>query len=196
MSSTNPKTRGGGGVDFFATPSWCVHRLLERLELPGGNWLEPAAGDGAIIKAVQAPHIKWHGVELREECRKDLEPLVVNAKHCIGDFLTGCFTTKFEVILSNPPFSLAMEFIQESLKLAPHIVLLLRTGFISSKERCDFFRGEMPDLYQLPNRPSFTNGGSDSAEYAFFHWGPERGRREGKLILLDDTPIEQRRRLK
>jgi hypothetical protein len=49
-------TKRGSGVrtpdDAYETPAWCVQRLLEKLQLPGGNWLEPGAGDGAIIKAV------------------------------------------------------------------------------------------------------------------------------------------------
>ena len=38
--------------DYYPTPSWCVRALLETVDLPTGTWLEPTAGDGAIIRAV------------------------------------------------------------------------------------------------------------------------------------------------
>lgn len=51
--------------DFYATPAWCVRRLLEGVNPPGGLWLEPCAGDGAIIRAVEEMRadVKWHAVE-------------------------------------------------------------------------------------------------------------------------------------
>jgi hypothetical protein len=44
MSSTN---RGAARepADNYPTPSWCVRRLLEAVELPPGRWLEPACGE-------------------------------------------------------------------------------------------------------------------------------------------------------
>lgn len=41
MSATN---RGAvrNKDDFYATPAWCVRALLATVQLPGGNWLEPA----------------------------------------------------------------------------------------------------------------------------------------------------------
>jgi hypothetical protein len=46
MSATN---RGAvrRADDYYATPAWCVRALLASVQLPGGRWLEPAAGDGA-----------------------------------------------------------------------------------------------------------------------------------------------------
>ena len=38
--------------DFYATPPWCVEALLRGSNLPSGRWLEPTAGDGAIVEEV------------------------------------------------------------------------------------------------------------------------------------------------
>lgn len=77
-------------LDAYPTPSWCVRRLLEAVDLPlelpaergtlthgtrGARWLEPCAGDGAIIRAAnayctaagKAAEIFWHANELRPE---------------------------------------------------------------------------------------------------------------------------------
>ena len=30
------------GCDYYPTPAWCVRRLLEAVDLPGGRWLGAA----------------------------------------------------------------------------------------------------------------------------------------------------------
>ena len=45
----------------------------------------------------------------------------------------------------------------------------------------------MPDVYQLPKRPSFTGDGSpDAAEYSWFVWPDgQHDRRVGRVAMLD-----------
>lgn len=43
--------------------------------------------------------------------------------------------------------------------------------------RADFHRRHPSDVFVLPRRPSFTGGGTDATEYAWFVWGPGRGNR-------------------
>ncbi len=199
MSST---ARGGkrSEADNYPTPSWCVRRLLEIVTLPKeGNYLEPAAGDGAIVRAADSmdpglggvePPIRWWLHELREECRKDLDTLGYVE---IGDFLHdghGGQPGTFDVCITNPPFSLAMEFIRVCLPISDHAIFLLRLNFLGSEERSKFIRETMPDIYVLPNRPSFTGGHTDSIEYAWFHWHKNS---RGIYKILASTPIEERR---
>ncbi len=160
--------------DFYETPSWCVERLLERLELPGGEWLEPASGGRAIVNAVNhvRDDVSWTTTDLREGL----------------DFLqTEKWWTRFAVAITNPPYSLAMEFVEHALPIADYVVMLLRLNFLGSEKRGVFMRREAPDVYVLPNRPSFTGGGTDATEYCWMVWTPERGRRAGKIEVLDDT---------
>ena len=74
MSSTN---RGGKrqDLDVYPTPAWVVDRLLEVVDFPGGRWLEPCAGDGAIMRAVNAwrADVRWDACELRAECTPALD---------------------------------------------------------------------------------------------------------------------------
>jgi hypothetical protein len=225
MSSTS---RGGkkSPADFYATPPWPVHRLLERLDLPPGWWLEPMAGEGHIIRAVNAVRsdVRWDAIELREECRVKLESL---ARTGIGSFF-DCppppETQRPVVSITNPAFSIAMEAILHSLKFAPWVIHLLRLNFLGSKKRNAFFKEMMPDLYVVPDRISFaqslscktcdwaeiypldvevpklcprceskvTVSTTDSIEYAWFVFGPERKRRKGYIEVLDQTPEDQR----
>lgn len=198
MSATN-RSDARRPDDFYETPGWCVRRLLDRVKLPGVEWLEPAAGKGAIIRAVNASRgmlPKWTAVDLRPETKPHLTDLVDGVDVYAGiDFLRGDFGgCNFDVVITNPPFSLAMEFIEEALLLAPYVVLLLRLNFLGAGKRAGFFAGEMPDVYVLPNRPSFTGGGTDATEYAWFVWTPERGRKSGSISILDETPALARGR--
>jgi hypothetical protein len=188
--------------DFYQTPAWCVRRLMEAVEFPVGYWLEPAAGDGAIIRACnqvlteRSEKADWHASELRVEARPALSALVDPTQVFVGtDFLSGVFDgCEWDVAITNPPYSLALAFIQAMLPLADHVAVLVRLNFLASARRAGFFRTEMPDVYVLPNRPSFTEDGrTDATEYCWAVWTPERGRKRGYVHVLDETPSEERR---
>ena len=182
--------------DFYETPAWCVHRFLEAARLPGGLWVEPSAGHGATIRAVNSVRtdVKWAGFEIRQEAYPHLEPLVTNHGSVTMDFLKTTFIDTPAVILGNPPYSLAMEFVTHALYSGAHVALLLRLNFVGSAKRSKFFRECMPDVYVLPNRPSFTGGGTDATEYAWCHWLPEHPRRQGIIEVLAETTAQERKR--
>jgi len=184
-----------------ATPAWVVRRLFERLTLPGGNWLEPGAGKGNLIRAVARTDVKWTALELREECRPHLESLdprpeiVITDKfiESVADSQKPLYGRKFNVAIGNPPYPRALKFIQESLKLADTVVMLLRLNFLGSSKRAQFMWDHTPDVYVLPNRPSFTGKGAANMEYGWFVWRHgDAGRSEGKLIMLAETPRAER----
>ncbi|HOZ23681.1 MAG TPA: hypothetical protein PLI83_02720 [Thermomonas sp.] len=176
MSATN---RGGARRqdDAYLTPEWCVEALLREVQLPGGTWLEPAAGEGAIIRAVRAVRkdVVWNAIDIRPECRPHLVELCGESGCGIGDFLTDWRWTCWQshsVIITNPPYTHAMEYVRHCLQHPATIAMLLRLNFLGSQRRAGFFRERCPDVYVLPRRPSFTHGGTDSCEYAWFVWSP------------------------
>lgn len=204
MSSTK---RGGvrSSADVYKTEAWVVDCLMNAgPDLPGGLWLEPCAGTGNIVDAVNAHRsdVSWMLTEVLEEqctvlrerytapilCQSSLEPMALPG---IPD-----------VIITNPPFSLAWEMLNVWAALYPtsHIVLLLRLNFLGSAVRADLLTGYPPDVYVLPNRPSFVGaeivrGKTDSIEYAWMHWGPvPRAREYGRVKVLPVTPLEGRGR--
>jgi hypothetical protein len=192
----------GGPEDYYTTPSWCVRRLLEewRPARSGGIWVEPGAGNGAIIRATDAfpgnrPG-RWRAYEIREEERQALEGLCATT---IGNFLHLQEEPSEEVtvVLGNPPYNQAFDFIRQAHLLFPRaeIVYLLRVAFTASQERYDFMRSHMPDEFKLPDRPSFTGeGGGDSADYAWMRWPADWIRRDGYTRMLARTPLEERQR--
>lgn len=196
MSATN-RSRVRIPMDNYPTPSWCVRRLLEAVDLPVGAWLEPAAGDGAIIRAVNRHFAampmepEWTGVEVRSDA-----PLA-DGVFC-ADFLTHDFgSRRFDVAISNPPYSIAQEFIERCLGLADVTVMLLRLNYLGSETRSDFMREHTPDIYALPNRPAFVRGKADSCEYAWFVWGQGGGRGGGqvggRVRVLANSPLTERK---
>lgn len=203
MSATGRGERGGGGADFFPTPAWCVDWLLRAVDLPGGDWLEPSAGDGAIIRAVNARRkdVKWTAVEIREEMRPRLEASGVHRELVIAgvDFLAAdcrvrlASDTHFEgydVVLGNCPYGEAGRHVHCALLEGKIVALLLRLNFLGSQKRCDFWRRHPADVYVLSERPSFDGEGTDATEYAWFVWG-QCGTGPGRIRVLgpDDSQL-------
>lgn len=224
MSSTK---RGGqrSPADNYPTPNWCVHRFLEEWppgeRMPVGRWLDPGAGEGNIIYSAQewlreqialgvesrlhnlhlpprAEDIIWDAVELRKECKPFLEKLTSGSIAIADYFENGPPTPEYySVILTNPPFSLAPQFIERSLDAnCRFVVMLLRVNYLGSEARNDFMRRHAPDLYVLPNRPSFKlTGETDSIEYGWFVWDKENlNHGFGSVRLLKTTPIDVRKK--
>ena len=180
----------------FPTPEWCVHRFLEFVDLPGGCWLEPAAGNGAIIRAVNSfrSDVSWVTNDISPWKENDLKP------DTIGDYLffNGLIVDErmpengFDVTFSNPPFSKLLEFVQISLKKSKIVVMLGRLNWLGSDKRRDWLVETNPDVYVLPDRPKFGKEHSDACEYSWFCWnGPHGG---GRYFILEKTPVEIRKR--
>lgn len=187
--------------ESYVTPAWTTRSLLSELSLPGGCWLEPCAGDGAIIRAASAvrPDVSWAACEVREQCRAPLRALPSVEQLVIGDFFAAESQRAlgelgmFDVIITNPPFSLAGDFINACLPLATVTVMLLRLNYLEGAERAPFWRQHPPDVHILPCRPSFTGHGTDATAYAWFVWhGPEQ-RDHGRLHVLEPVPLARRR---
>lgn len=188
--------------DFYETPAWVTQALLEENVLPFGTWMEPCAGRGAIIQAVKdwqwrKPFTQpaWLMVEKRADC---VEPLLKFGHPLTADFLEergshrdNLDKLKVDVVFTNPPFSLALDFIQTSMRRWPEATLafLSRVNFLGSQKRAPWLREHTPDVYVLPKRPSFTHGGTDATEYAWLVWpSGAKVRREGRVKILNVFP--------
>lgn len=195
MSSTNRSSKISP-TEFYPTPPWPVHAVLDAIpDLPNGLWVEPAIGDGAIVRAVEAHRPgrqNWIGFDIRNEaieaCRDRIDPaLRLDANVFTADFLKlplG-FPEGVSVFITNPPFSKAEAFARACLERAngqAHVLLLLRLAFLETQTRVAFHRDYPADIYPLARRPSFVTEGekkgqTDSCAYAWFYWGPGRGGR-------------------
>lgn len=174
--------------DAYMTPdalalAICV-RLCRLVERPQ-SVIEPSAGGGAFVRAVAST---WRSatiraVDIRPECEEAAGAVVFDC--CDWPEYAQKMGLAADLIVGNPPYADALGHAEAALRaLRPGGVLafLLRQSFLSSQRRLPFWR-EHP-LYAfapIVPRPSFTGGGSDTAEYALFVWR-EGHRGEGRLL--------------
>ena len=172
MSATN---RGSKRIesDFYATPKDCIQNFINHYGSINGKVLEPSAGNGNIVEIIKNNGINIiTSLELREEEKNNLE--AISDSVIIGDFLKFETTEKFDYIIGNPPYSLAQDFLEKCFEIADEdtkIIMLLRTNFLESKKRYDFWQKHpVNGLYVLSKRPSFTGKGTDATSYSWFIW--------------------------
>lgn len=188
MSATN---RGAERkpYDFYATPIDVVENFLKGYELPKGSLLEPSAGNGNILQAIHnklGENNDITALEIREEESNNLSKLA-NSVIVGQDFLEYDFKNqKFDVIIGNPPYSKAKEFIEKCFELQSDngvVIMLLRTAFLESKSRFKFWQQHpLSELHVLSKRPSFTGKGTDATSYSWFVWDNRNNNQKIKVI--------------
>lgn len=181
--------------EFYPTPREAIIPLVASplLTLPGGTWIDPCAGSGRIPSTVNAMRadVAWLLVEINPDHRPALMTITRAADVLLpfGDFVHRPWShDRADVLIMNPPFSHALEFVQTGLARARTVAMLQRTNWIGPS-RAAWLRRHMPDVYQLAKRPSFTGDGStDSVEYSWFVWpAGEHDRRWGRVAMLEDA---------
>lgn len=174
--------------DFYRTPGWAVDLILPHLVREQGppTWIDAGCGDGVIAQRVLArwPASRGFGVEIdpgRAQFARGVCPVYAS------DFLAvdPIWFDPVDLVIGNPPYSLALEFLRRALQLGKEVAFLLRAGFLEARRGSDrdLFLEEHPsDVYLLARRPRFTgDGGGDSATYCWCVWGPGRGTRFCRL---------------
>lgn len=186
MSATR-RTRAGGStprrdpLDYYATPEWCVRAIMPHLPR-AGSILDPCAGEGAIVNALEACGVDPDTIDAMEIDPRRAAKIDSRADVEVVDALSdeaGMWHLPHGLVIANPPFSRALEFVERSLTAqAPHggtTAMLLRLAFAEGRTRATFHSEHPSDMYVLSRRPSFTGDGkSDSAAYAWFVWAPGR----------------------
>jgi len=167
--------------DFYATPYWCTRILLDKykfFQIGNIKVVEPCAGNGAISRQIKSyyPDSELIQYEIRPEEKLALEEF---GEVYISNFLNvRTVDASVTHVITNPPFSLAREFIEHSMMLYPHakIIMLLPLGFYGSAERHDFWEKNKPSTqWVLSDRPSFIGGKTDSSVYAWVGWNAIHG---------------------
>ena len=153
MSATNRKAKRIVN-DLYPTPDYTIDSLLEHLDIPDYyKFFEPCKGLGNIYNKIPLAESNKSYAEISEG--KDY-------------FKSKGF---YSLIITNPPFSLAQEFLTKSLSESHSVWYLLRLNFLGSQKRKKFWELNPPThLLVLSKRPSFTNKGTDATEYAWFGW--------------------------
>lgn len=182
LSGTS-ENRNRADNDFYATPPKSTKAILDLVELHG-DILEPACGQGHISKEIIK---KYNDVNITST---DL----IYRGYGIGgiDFLSYDFKKKFDIVITNPPFKLAKEFIYKSLEISSDkVIIFAKLVLLEGKSRRKLFESTpLKYVYVFTERQSPLNNGSEVDEngkkwastmcFAWFVW--EKGY-EGEPII-------------
>lgn len=158
---TGPKLVGGNPangrteLDYYATNPEAVKKLLDQEQFCGKYILEPCVGAGHIANV------------LKEHFGKEVTGIdIVDRGYpetIVTDFLNWIPNKKYDTIITNPPYSLAVEFIEKCMNvLSPYgkLAMFLRINFLETVGRKKLFDKYPPKyVYVFRKRmPVFSNG--------------------------------------
>ena len=186
--------------DCYETPAWCVRRYLESAPplRPGDRVLEPSAGSGSIARVVRElyPGVHITAVELQSRYHDDLLE-AADEVWCPQNFLRWqaaqvhwqATQEDYDLVIGNPPFTLADEFMLCAHRIGRRWAMLLRLNVLEGENRADLFRLIKPGALVLPNRPGFKRKMSqtDACAYAWIN-------SDSTLRWAATTSLDERRR--
>ena len=171
--------------DYYATPYVGTQMLLDNVDFTG-NFLEPCVGGGHIAEVIK----QYYNTEI---FGSDL----INRGYpntLVADFLTYDFDRKFDNIITNPPYSLAQEFLEKGMEVVNNngkIAMFLKVQFLEGAKRREMFKSYPPKyIYVFTKRQNPWRNGSQVDEkgkpwsstmcFAWFIW--EKGSKSEPII--------------
>ena len=147
--------------DFYPTPEYVTRALMDRIKFEGEIW-EPACGDGRMSEVIKDYGNHVFSTDLVDRGYWDAVTGV--------DFLMEC--DHRDNIITNPPFSLAYPFLEQSLRLAnKRVALLLPIRYLTGRARVEFYQIHRPRwIIVIPNKVDFVGAGNPAMEFAWFVW--------------------------
>lgn len=150
--------------DFYPTPPAGTRALLSVESFEGSIW-EPACGDGAISKVLEAAGYEVISTDL------------VDRGFGTGgiDFLLDYQTTA-DNIITNPPFKHAREFIEHALNRSRRkVAMLARLAFLEGGARKELFETTpLARVWVFSRRLHMARGGEETRggmlAFAWFVW--------------------------
>lgn len=153
------------GPDFFPTPAWATHALIDNERFDGDIW-ESACGNGAMSDVLALTG----------------QPVISSDLYDRGygegavDFLLS--NRRAANIVTNPPYNAAEGFVQAGLRKADRkFALLLRLAFLegANRKRTIFTNAAPSRVWVFSERITFypagaVQKGTGTTAYAWFVW--------------------------
>lgn len=144
--------------DFYATDPRAVEMLLlERHDFNLRDVLEPCVGSGTIADAIKKfsyGYARVTGIDIVDRGYPDT---------IVADFLSWKTEKQFDTIITNPPYSLASEFIErclDLLKIDGQMAMFLKIQFLEGQKRKEMYTKHPPKyIYVFRNRMPTWGGG-------------------------------------
>jgi len=202
MSSTNRWKTYRAENDFYVTPIEHVRLFLDaftkKIPIKDKRILDPCSWWDEVNEMPYPQVLIEQWVNPMKLCTLDIRENARSEYH--WDFLQPVNTRKSrewkwylslikpDVIISNVPFWLALEFLHRAMDMVNdwwYVIFLLRLNFVWSKKRKSFFDNHMPKyIYVHHERMSFSNWPTDSIEYAHFVWQKWYTGNSSELFIL------------
>lgn len=180
--------------DFYPTPfdgTESIMPLVNRLLEPGAKIWEPCSGDLDMSRVLE-----WHGYEVTSTELRETGQGITGF-----DFLRDDPTEKWgwipdpDMIVMNPPFSLAAEFIQKALSYTPNVACLVKIDYWNAISRLPLWEKHVPAFFlPLTFRLAFLKaerGNSPLMNCAWVVWTADEHRDLGTDICVTE-PLRKR----
>jgi len=156
------------GPDFYPTPAWATHALIDNEKFQGDIW-ESACGNGAMSDVLVNASGPVRSSDLYDR----------GFGEAGVDFLST--TERAANIVTNPPYNAAEGFVKTCLASANHkFALLLRLAFLegANRQRTIFSITPPSRVWVFSERITFypagaERKGSGTTAYAWFVWDKE-----------------------
>lgn len=156
------------GPDFFPTPAWATHALMDNERFDGDVW-EPACGDGAMAKVIAHYGNSVFASDLFDRGYGQAGLDFIAADHEATNIIT------------NPPYNSAEGFVYAGLrKSRKKFAMLLRLAFLEGANRQQKIFSTAPParVWVFSERITFypsgsVQKGSGTTAYAWFVWDKE-----------------------
>jgi SAM-dependent methyltransferase len=184
--------------DFYETPEVATYPIMVECIQNGlvdrwGTVLDLGCGDGRLGRAAGAAYefetglkALVRGVEIDPDRAEIASRNGVMVSEGPLEFYDGdTLATQPGLVISNPPFSAALEFLEFALNYHrltySDVLFLLPVGYLGSQHRHAFWKANPPDAMRVfSKRLSFTGDGKTAnADYAWFYWGGALGGLKG-----------------
>lgn len=153
------------GPDFFPTPKWATHALIDNEKFDGDIW-ECACGDGSMSEVLEATNQTVISSDLFDRGYGERGIDFLNTYRRAANIVT------------NPPYNAAEGFVKAGLEKADRkFALLLRLAFLegANRQRTIFTDAAPSRVWVFSERITFypagaVQKGSGTTAYAWFVW--------------------------
>lgn len=170
MGNADGMSRRGNKSDYYLTPPMCIHALLENHAIDkNARILDPCCGAG-IIGSVLRDH-GYHNI---------VEEDILSG----NDFLKKNYDDCFDLVISNPPYSLKNQFIKKGLLEAKEVIYILPANVINYNEFQEnfldvpWYKGRYlmrPKFFMADNYNNNLPRRGGISSYAWFIWDTNNG---------------------
>jgi hypothetical protein len=149
----NPKS-GRVEHDFYATNPAALNMLLDAYPIKG-SCIEPCVGQGHLAEVIKSR------VDKKVLCMDIVDRGYPGT--IVQDFLSFSTSKKYSCIVTNPPFSIAEDFIRKSMSLLTEggtCAMFLKIQFLEGEKRKELFEEFPPKyIYVFRKRMATWNNG-------------------------------------